>query len=147
MDEALEWVNNSLTNVNCWSDTNIKLFKVENTENNSFFASLNSRLNGYGQNNGTLPGKRPYSQAIPSTPGSLNDLTRRFSDFRFNSSPNVRSVGASPLPSGLSTPIEEQEMYFQRRPYRNSVTSLHSLNTLNRSRSNTRSNTPRNSMS
>lgn len=67
MDEALEWVNNSLTNVNCWSDTNIKLFKVENTENNSFFASLNSRLNGYGQNNGTLPGKRPYSQAIPST--------------------------------------------------------------------------------
>ncbi|RCK56392.1 Protein HID1 [Candida viswanathii] len=147
INEDLEWVNNSLTNVNCWSDSNIKLFKVESTSGNSFFASLNSKLNSYGQNGNPIPVSQPYNQAVPSTPGSLNDMTRRFGDFRFNDGAGIKSVGASPLPSGLSTPIEEQEMYFQRRPYRNSVTSLHSLNTLNRSRSNTRSNTPRNSMS
>ncbi|KAL6453807.1 hypothetical protein SBY92_005382 [Candida maltosa Xu316] len=128
VSEDLEWVNNSLSNVNIFTDSDIKLFKVESATKDGFFANLNSKIiNNYSQQN------------VPSTPGSINDMTRRLNDFKFNNG------SGSPLPSGLSTPVEEQEMFFQRRPYRNSVSSLHSLNTLNRTRSN--SNTPRNSMS
>lgn len=57
----------------------------------------------------------------------LENLVRRFS--RLSSRSSVSS-----------TPVEEKEMRF---PSRNSIVSLHSLNTLNRSRSNT----PRNSIS
>ncbi|EMG46715.1 hypothetical protein G210_3029 [Candida maltosa Xu316] len=149
VSEDLEWVNNSLSNVNIFTDSDIKLFKVESATKDGFFANLNSKIiNNYSQQNGnTTSPQQPYNHAVPSTPGSINDMTRRLNDFKFNNGSNVslKSLSGSPLPSGLSTPVEEQEMFFQRRPYRNSVSSLHSLNTLNRTRSN--SNTPRNSMS
>ncbi|ODV80772.1 uncharacterized protein CANTADRAFT_25182 [Suhomyces tanzawaensis NRRL Y-17324] len=73
----------------------------------------------------------------PGTPGSMaNHLVRRFSDFKVN------NASRNSVSSGLSTPIEEQEATFGRY-HRASISSLHSLNTLNRSRSNT----PRNSIS
>lgn len=61
-------------------------------------------------------------------------LVRRLSDFR------VSNSGRQSLPG---TPVEEQGEFFGKYTPRNSVTLLHSLNTLNR----TRSNTPRNLIS
>ncbi|CAK9438830.1 uncharacterized protein LODBEIA_P30540 [Lodderomyces beijingensis] len=117
------WVENALTSVNVWEGTEIKLFKLENNAGDGFFSSFNKTLSG---------------QAVPSTPGSLNDMTKRFGELRMSGRSNI-----SPAGSGLSTPVEEQESYFGSRTMRNSVSSLHSLNTLNR----IRSNTPRNSIS
>ncbi|KAI5966624.1 hypothetical protein KGF57_000588 [Candida theae] len=119
-----QWVENGLTNVNAWQGTDIKLFDVVSASNGGLFANLNKLGGG-------------STQAVPNTPGSLNDMMRRFSDF------NISGVHSSPVSSVLSTPVEEQESYFTRRAGRNSVTSLHSLNKLNRMRSNT----PRNSFS
>ncbi|KAK6466003.1 protein putatively [Scheffersomyces coipomensis] len=120
--EVNEWVSNALTPINQWSQTSVTLFKIENSNNEGIFG----RLSG--------------THAVPGTPGGVNDmanhLVRRLSDFRINNSSRTS------ISSGLSTPIEEQEAMFSRTS-RNSVTSLHSLNTLNRSRSNT----PRNSIS
>lgn len=125
LDEfTVQWVENGLTDVNTWQGTDIKLFDVSSASKDGFFASFNKF-------SGTT------SQAVPNTPGGLNDMMRRFSDF------NINWMSSSPVSSVLSTPIEEQESYFTRRPGRNSVTSLHSLNKLNR----IRSNTPRNSFS
>lgn len=144
IDENLEWVNNALSNINTWSGSEIKLFDVETTED-GFFANLNSRIMANYTKNGNTAQNPGHGYAAPSTPGGLTDVSRRFSDFRINngSNPSIRSIGNSPVPSALSTPVEEKELYFPKRSFRNSVTSLHSLNNLNRSRSNT----PRNSIS
>lgn len=123
-ESTRQCIENALTEVNTWQGTDIKLFDVSSSAKDGFFSNFN-RFNG------------STSQAVPNTPGSLNDMMRRFSDF------NVNGVSNSPTSSVLSTPVEEQESYFSRRPARNSVTSLHSLNKLNR----IRSNTPRNSFS
>ena len=144
IDENLVWVNNALCDVNTWSGSEIKLFNVETTED-GFFANLNSRIMSNYTKNENAAQTSAYGYAVPSTPGGLTDMSRRFSDFRINngSNPSIRSIGNSPAPSALSTPVEEKELYFSKRSFRNSVTSLHSLNNLNRSRSNT----PRNSIS
>ena len=119
-----QWIENGLTDANTWQGTNVKLFEVSSSSKDGFFASFSTFGGG-------------TSRAVPSTPGTLNDMMRRFSDF------NVNGVSGSPMSSVLSTPVEEQESYFTRRSGRNSVSSLHSLNQLNR----IRSNTPRNSFS
>ncbi|CAI5758769.1 unnamed protein product [Candida verbasci] len=118
-----ERVNNSLVNVNIYESTNIKLFNIEKKSEGFFnFNKVNNNVN---------------NQAVPSTP-NINVMTKRINDFRFNGKP-----------SPVITPIDENNssdtdsLYYNRRAGRNSVTSLHSLNTLNR----TRSNTPRNSLS
>ncbi|KAI3404654.2 hypothetical protein KGF56_002550 [Candida oxycetoniae] len=124
-EESSQWIDNALSSINIWGGTRIRLFKVESISNDSFFAN-------FGKSNGVAT-----HQAVPSsTPGSLSDITKRLSDLNMSNT--------SPAGSGLSTPIEEQESYFESRPYRNSVTSLHSLNSLNRTRSYT---TPGNSIS
>ncbi|KAI5956649.1 hypothetical protein CANMA_004486 [Candida margitis] len=123
-DFTLQWIENGMTDVNTWQGTTITLFDVSSTSKDGFFASFNKY-------NGTT------SQAVPNTPGGLNDMMKRFSDF------NLNGATGSPVSSVPSTPGEEQESYFTRRSGRNSVTSLHSLNKLNR----IRSNTPRNSLS
>lgn len=70
------------------------------------------------------------SQSQPDPAGSL---TRRISDFRSSSRASVATIGS----------LTHQDDFDNKLHKRNSVTSLHSLNTLNR----TRSNTPRNSIS
>lgn len=70
------------------------------------------------------------SQSQPEPAGSLN---RRISDFRSSSRASVTTIGS----------LTHQDDFDNKLHKRNSVTSLHSLNTLNR----TRSNTPRNSIS
>lgn len=122
-DPAEEWVKNSSININHWAATSIKLFKIE-YQNEGFFSSFSKGNN----------------QAVPGTPGSVNDmanlLVRRFSDFRMNNNSSRVSVN-----SNGSYPVTGEEE--NPRHTRNSVSSLQSLNTLNR----TRSNTPRNSIS
>lgn len=132
-NEATEWVEHALTSINHWSHTTIKLFRIEPIVNESIFGSINSKVVG-------------NTQGVPNTP-SVNDMTttlvRKFSDFRVR---NSSTSSMSSLHSGnsiLGTPIEEQESNFGKYIPRNSVSSLHSMNTLNRSRTNT----PRNSIS
>ncbi|CAH6723299.1 hypothetical protein CLIB1444_14S00980 [[Candida] jaroonii] len=111
--ETISDIEKTISSTNVWNGTAIKLFKIEN--NTGFFDSLNHKL----------------------VNESRLSLSRRLSDLRFGK----QSPQMSPnLNSGLSTPKEDQESYFPRK---NSVTSLHSLNTLNRSRTAT----PRNSIS
>ncbi|KAK6456160.1 protein putatively [Scheffersomyces xylosifermentans] len=128
--EVHEWVRASLTVVNQWNHTAVKLFRIQNSNSDGILGAFN-KLGG-------------VNQAVPSTPGGVNDmashLVRRLSDFRLN---NTSRASMGSIPSGLTTPVEEQEPSFGKFQSRNSVTSLHSLNTLNRSRSNT----PRNSIS
>ena len=124
-EASVDYVENSLTNINVWAQTSIKLFRIEASPGEGFFGSINKIAN----------------QDTPGIPGGVNDmantLVRRISDFRLNN--NSRAS----LSSGLTTPVEEQESMFGKSKPRNSVTSLQSFNTLNR----TRSNTPRNSIS
>ncbi|KAI5961246.1 uncharacterized protein KGF55_004171 [Candida pseudojiufengensis] len=119
-EKTAEWIKNSITNFNPWQGTDIKLFELQNESNDSFFANLNK-----------ISGNSHY--AVPGTPGSINDMMKKFNELKVN--------GKTSPPS---TPTEDQDSYFGKRSGRNSVTSLHSLNTLNRIRSH---NTPRNSIS
>lgn len=123
-DKLINDINDCLTYVNHWSKTTIKLFRIE-SEQSGFFDTLNSKLTSM------------HNQSAPGTPDVHPQLVRRISDIKIgtnkSSNPN----------SGLNTPKEEVDSYFPKHTTRNSVTSLHSLNTLNRSRTNT----PRNSMS
>ncbi|CUM47121.1 uncharacterized protein AC631_03506 [Debaryomyces fabryi] len=132
-DVVSNWVESALTNTNPWAYTSIKLFKIEPIANEGFFGSANTKaVNSI--------------MASPGTPAGVNDmantLARKFSDFRIrnNSSSSISSMHSTN--SIINTPIDEQEAYFGKYVPRNSVTSLHSLNTLNRSRTNT----PRNSV-
>lgn len=122
-EATIRYVKSSLTSINVWSQTAVKLFKVETTSE-GFFGSI-----------------KKANPDTPGTPGGVNDmannLVRRISDFRLN------NTSRASLSSGLSTPVEEQESMFGKYKPRNSVSSLQSFNTLNR----TRSNTPRNSIS
>lgn len=122
----------ALTTTNQWADTHITSFQIEQSRAAGLFGSLAAKV-GLGASPQTIPAS-PGPHDMPPT------LVRRISDLRLSNS-NRNSV--SPAPSGWSTPQEEQEPQFPRLTPRNSVSSLHSLNTLNR----TRSNTPRNSIS
>lgn len=126
-----KYVADSLTTTNQWAGSRINTFEVEQPQSGGLFGVLAAKV-GFG----TSP------QAIPGSPGGeLNHaLVRRISDLRLN---NDRSNSITSGLSGLSTPQEEKEMVFPTLRSRNSVSSLHSLNSLNRSRSNT----PRNSIS
>jgi hypothetical protein len=121
--EVLKWVNKSILSHNIWADTTISLFKIELVYNDGFF-NFN---------------KKP--QAAPTTPVMHSErspsLSRRMSDIRSN---NVSRGSHVSVNSGVV--LGEERDSITRRPT-GSVTSLHSLNTLNR----TRSNTPRNSIS
>ncbi|EGV65771.1 hypothetical protein CANTEDRAFT_118420 [Yamadazyma tenuis ATCC 10573] len=121
--ETVAEVEKSITKVNHWSQTNIRLFKIKTEA--SLFDIFNSKL-------GVIP-----NQSMPGTPSldRPSNLSRRLSDLRLQ---QIRS--ATPV-SGMNTPTQEPEAYFPTRG--NSVSSFHSLNTLNRSRTNT----PRNSIS
>lgn len=120
----VEEIQKSITTINHWHQTYVKLFKIE-VETSSFFDVLNSKLIS------------SQPQAAPKTPSMErpNTLSRRLSDLRINQ----QRMGSVPS-SGLSTPKEEPEAYFPRV---NSVGSLQSLNAINRSRTAT----PRNSIS
>lgn len=116
-------VDRALTTHNVWSHTNVRLFKINLNDGDKFFNALGLK----------------FGQSALSN-NNVNDIThslaRRFSDFRMNSRSSVISQ------SSFHLALDE----LQERPRlsnRNSVSSLHSLNTLNRSRSNT----PRNSVS
>lgn len=131
--EVNAWVVDSLTSTNNWAQTSIKLFKIEYAHRDSFFPIEK----GFGIGNNSTPG----------TPGGVNDMTnslvRRFSDFRMNNASRNSISSAHSVNAMINTPIEEQESTFGKITPRNSVTSLQSLNAINRSRTNT----PRNSMS
>lgn len=125
-------VTDALTTTNQWARTDISSFQVEQPQATGLFGAIAAKV-----------GFASSPQAIPGSPGT-NDmshtLVRRISDLRLS---NSSRTSISSIASGLSTPQEEQDPVFPRSQSRNSVSSLHSLNTLNRSRSNT----PRNSIS
>lgn len=119
--QTIEWVAKSISKCNVYADTAIRLFKVEATNSESFFNF--NRL----------------TSVTASSPGAHGDippqLARRVSE--------IRLQNASRGPTSISSNGYDDQEHVGRNTYRNSVTSLHSLNTLNR----TRSNTPRNSIS
>lgn len=116
----IDYVERGLCTVNIWEGTNVKLFKIKPNENDKIFNAFGLKFGNANSGNGGIN-------------EITNSLARRFSDFRTNSRSNttVNSVYLTP---------EDAE---SRPSKRNSVSSLHSLNALNR----TRSNTPRNSFS
>lgn len=123
--DMVAYIASSTTKVNHWSQTCIRLFKIK-AQSNGFLDVLNSKLTTV------------QNQAVPSTPSFQGqDLSRRLSGLRLNQVRNS-SVG-----SGFNSPKEEPEAYFPKVTRGNSVSSFQSLNTMNRSRSNT----PRNSIS
>ncbi|KAG7195730.1 uncharacterized protein KQ657_002113 [Scheffersomyces spartinae] len=110
----LEWTRKSLTTINHWFGTEIKLFKVNEALNDGIFGAISSKLtNITGGVNGN---------------GDSPTLFRKLNESR-------QRNGSHP------TIIEDTDTRLGRQQ-RNSLTSLHSLNTLNRSRAST----PRNSM-
>lgn len=121
---AINEVEKSTTKVNHWAHTSIKMFKIKT--GSSFLDVINSKIIGMqAQTQGTTP-DRPAS------------LSRRLSDLR------LQQVRSSTPVSGLNTPKEEVEATFLPRATRhNSISSFQSLNSINRSRTNT----PRNSIS
>lgn len=118
-------IEQALTSQNLWSSTNVKLFKRNGSDGDKFFNTFGLKFNN------SVPGNTINGNDI------ANSLVRRLSDFRINSRSSIVSLTAS-----FHTSIDEQPER-PRMSKRNSVSSLHSLNTLNR----TRSNTPRNSFS
>lgn len=141
--EVIDHVNRALTSTNHWSQTNITLFKIQ-AQAETFLASLNTKFSGQNNSsNGNLNGSNNVPQSIPGTPRELNHtLHRRLSEFRLNNNNSSRTSISSIHSNGgslINTPIEEQEEYFGKR---SSVSSLHSLNLINRSNAGT----PRNSI-
>lgn len=130
--KTIEWLKNGMTSINQWSQTSIKLFNIEPIENEGIFDAFSNKL-----------GLASNSQAVPGTPrgsyDSLSPLAKRLNEFKVN---NQSFSSISSMNSGNSIMAEEDT---QRPRYsaRNSVSSLHSLNTINRSRTAT----PKTSMS
>lgn len=116
---AIDYVTRGLTMVNLWELTSVKLFKNKPNDSDKIFNAFGLKFGSAHQGSGVND--------------ITNSLARRFSDFRMNSRSSISTVS--------SMPPDEAEL--PRLCKRNSVSSLHSLNTLNR----TRSNTPRNSFS
>lgn len=125
---TIDYVERGLDSNNIWESTSVKLLKFRPSDNDKL-------LNAFGLK---------FSAASNNAVDITNSLARRFSDFRMTNRPPMHGVNS------FSLTLEEQPDG-ARLSKRNSVSSLHSLNTLNRSRSNTPrnsfSNTPRNSIS
>lgn len=119
--QTIDWVGKSNSKCNEYAETTVKLFKLKTSNNDSFFNF--NRLTTGGPGTPTMHSDRPPP------------LSRRVSDIRIN------NTHRGSVTSVISNHEEKEQL--GRNSYRNSVTSLHSLNTLNR----TRSNTPRNSIS
>lgn len=117
---AVLYVETNFNRNSPWTLTNPRLFLTGPEEDDGFINPFISKLGQGGQN--------------IAMADLTNSLARRFSDFRLGSR-SLLSSGAS----GQHNDDHERLKLTKR----NSVSSLHSLNTLNR----TRSNTPRNSMS
>ncbi|KAM3122098.1 hypothetical protein CJJ07_003230 [Candidozyma auris] len=115
--ELIQFVDSNSNSTNPFASTAIKLFRVDDEEDksfNPFGIKFNSHSNG---------GVADLTQS----------LSRKLGDFRNGSRGSIVSI----------TSVSQEDTDRPKLHPRNSVSSLHSLNTLNR----TRSNTPRNSIS
>lgn len=117
---VIDYVERGSCWVNLWEATSVKLFRIKANDNDKFFNALGLKFGSTAPNNGSVN-------------EITNSLARRFSDFRIRTN----------LPPTAHPQTIEELFDGARLSKRNSVSSLHSLNTLNR----TRSNTPRNSIS
>lgn len=116
-EELIAYVEENMSCYNPWGESQVRIFKTGDESDRVY--------NPFG-----LKYTTPTNTSVTDL---TNTLVKRLGDFRLGSRSSIISIS--------SVPQEESE-----RPNllpRNSVTSLHSLNTLNR----TRSNTPRNSIS
>lgn len=116
--ETIDYLEANFSRINPWESTTPRLFAAPH-ESNWGFNPFISRF-GQGQN--------------AAMADLTNSLARKLSDFKLGGRSSVSS-------QGRENSYEDHERY--KLSKRNSVSSLHSLNTLNR----TRSNTPRNSLS
>ncbi|CAH2355965.1 hypothetical protein CLIB1423_40S00452 [[Candida] railenensis] len=162
--KVVELVSRALTSTNHWSQTSIILFKIQSMKQESFLSTLNTKFAFVGAGHGAALGSNNGNESptigpgikigeggdnsTPTTPRMIPEVTRRISDFRLNnnnsrtsiSSNQSNGVGGFGGGSLVNTPIEEQGEFFSKR---SSVSSLHSLNLMNRSNDAT----PRNSIS
>ncbi|EGW34757.1 uncharacterized protein SPAPADRAFT_130767 [Spathaspora passalidarum NRRL Y-27907] len=118
--DEIQWVKNSLTNYNHWANTNVRLFKIDSGE--GFFSSINKIGSG-------------VSQSLPVSPVTemATQFGKRFSELRLNSNQN-RSSPVLSISAGETPPQRPDTL---RKLSRNSISSLHTLNAINRTRSNT----------
>lgn len=116
-EELTRFVEINTNGINPWAHTNVKLFKVDDDADKVY--------NPFGLK---------YSTGSNNSVGDLtNSLVKKLGDFRNSSRGSIVSISSVP----------HEDLDRPKLHTRNSVSSLHSLNTLNR----TRSNTPRNSIS
>ena len=134
-NDNIEHADRALSTSGPWTGTHVTLFQIPLTQQ-GFFGALNAKfkLNSTAANPHETNGASPM--AIPRT---VNDnLTRRMSQYRLGN-PSVNSLSSAHSVAN-GTPIEEHEEYFAKR---NSASSLHSVNLINRSHAGT----PRTSIS
>ncbi len=135
-NDNIEHAARALSTSGPWTGTHVTLFQIPLTQQ-GFFSALNAKFklnvtagNPHDESNGANP---------IATPRTANDnLTRRMSQYRL-SNPSVNSLSSAHSVAN-GTPIEEHEEYFAKR---NSASSLHSVNLINRSHAGT----PRTSIS
>ena len=79
------------------------------------FANLNSRIMSNYTKNENAAQTSAYGYAVPSTPGGLTDMSRRFSDFRINngSNPSIRSIGNSPARQRYLLLLKKRVVFFK----------------------------------
>ncbi|CAN3505022.1 hypothetical protein DICA1_F38468 [Diutina catenulata] len=139
-ESVVEYLARSATSANPWAPTTITLFPLPTVETSGFLKNLGSLASA-------------TASAMTASAASYNPITRSATTQAATAESLAKRVSGIWLGSNDSTPsINEDEPATwspQRPPYshRNSVSSLHSLNTLNRSRSASVQNTPRNSIS
>lgn len=116
----IEYLELNFSPLNVWTSTSVRLFQYKRNDDDKGIQAFGMRFGLVG--------------LASSVNDITNSLVKRFSDFRGSHRASISSAG-----SVYSDTIPE----CARLAKRDSVSSLHSLNTLNRARSNT----PRNSMS
>lgn len=140
LELVVEYLARLATSANPWAPTTITLFPLPTVETLGFLKNLGSLA-------------LATALAMTALAASYNPITRSATTQAATAELLAKRVLGIWLGSNDSTPsINEDEPATwspQRPPYshRNSVSSLHSLNTLNRSRSASVQNTPRNSIS
>lgn len=117
-----DYVDLATFSANLWSHTAVRLFQIKSAEDQRGIQAFGMRFGSVG--------------LATSVNEITTSLVKRFSDFRGASRGSVSSAGS--IYSGMDEIPETV-----RLSKRDSVSSLHSLNTLNRARTHT----PRNSMS
>ncbi|GEQ69814.1 hypothetical protein JCM33374_g3489 [Metschnikowia sp. JCM 33374] len=117
-----DYLDINFSSLNVWATTSVKLFKIKRPGDDRVIQAFGMRFGSVG--------------SASSVNDITNSLVKRFSDFRTSHRSSISSAGS--VYSGMDDIPEGA-----RLTKRDSVSSLHSLNTLNRARSNT----PRNSMS